>query len=127
MGKKCEDEKEGTMNMMGSDREDEASPGKQVDLEDNSKESDDDADYGCAFCTKSEGVNTGHMLGQNGEDNTDVSTSSFSEERAYVIHKCSVGLDSMSCVDVFGERRLLTKLEQSQVVYESCATWEQSW
>lgn len=103
---KCEDEPEDTMNIMShSHNATESAPGNAA-----ANTSDDEDDYEFAFCTTEEMANTGHLLGQNGEETTDVTTGSFSEGRAYVIPKGSVGLDSMSSVDVFGERKLLTNI-----------------
>lgn len=78
-------------------------------------ESDGDQDYEIAFCTVHEAgnvVNTGHILGQKGEVVDSAETVSFDQERAYVIPKGSVGLDSMSSVDVFGDHTLLTDIRQ---------------
>lgn len=55
------------------------------------------------------GENTGEVLRENGSTET-VMTHSFNSQRASVIPSGSVGLDSMSSVDVFGDRRLLPSI-----------------
>lgn len=79
--------------------------------DDNSESSDEGDDaYGYAFCTTSatteEGTEIGHIHQQDGTV-TDEPTSSFSQRRASVIPVGSIGLDSMSSVDIFGDKKLL--------------------
>lgn len=82
--------------------------------DDNSVWSDDDDNaYGYAFCTVSsstkEGTEIGHIHQQDGTIR-DVSTSSFNKQRASVIPVGSIGLDSMSSVDIFGNKELLRNI-----------------
>lgn len=78
-------------------------------------ESSDESDdaYGYAFCTasgaKEEGIEVGHIHQQDGKV-TDVTTSSFNEQRASVLPLGSIGLDSMSSVDIFGDKKLLNNI-----------------
>lgn len=55
-------------------------------------------------------TNTGHITNEAGETTESVMTNSFNSRRAYVIPRGSVGLDSMSSVDVFGERSMLSNI-----------------
>lgn len=67
-----------------------------------------------AFCTADlsvDDVNVGHIHSQDGQVKKDIQTNSFNEGRASVIPKGSIGLDSMSSVDLFGDRNLLTDIE----------------
>lgn len=73
----------------------------------------DDQEYEVAFCMSDNPnitINDGHLLSQEGGVVDNVRTNSFDKKRAYVIPKGSVGLDSMSSVDVFGEQRLLSNI-----------------
>lgn len=66
-----------------------------------------------AFCTSNElagSGDTGYVHGQDGMKKMSVTTNSFSKERTQVIPKGSIGLDSMSSVDLFGDRHLLTEI-----------------
>lgn len=54
--------------------------------------------------------NTGHIVNESGERVESVMTHSFNSKRAYVIPEGYVGLDSMSSVDVFGDKRLLSNI-----------------
>ena len=54
--------------------------------------------------------NTGHITNESGEKVEIVMTHSFNNKRAYVIPPGSVGLDSMSSVDVFGDKSLLSDI-----------------
>lgn len=42
----------------------------------------------------------------------DVTTNSFNKRRAHVIPEGSISLDSMSSVDMFGDRRMLNNIHQ---------------
>lgn len=63
--------------------------------------------YEYAFCTGADETDVGHAMSQRGELKETIRTSSFSATRAPVIPSGSVGLDSMSSVDLFSDRRLL--------------------
>lgn len=70
--------------------------------------------YEFAFCTATEpiqDVNIGYIHSQDGGIKKDIQTNSFNEGRASVIPKGSVGLDSMSSVDLFGDKHLLSDIE----------------
>lgn len=54
--------------------------------------------------------NEGRIVGSDGEQIESVMTHSFNSKRAYVIPHGSVGLDSMSSVDVFGDERMLSDI-----------------
>ena len=73
----------------------------------------DSKGYGMSFCTSNEKLkkaSSGQLLGQEGEVVGDVATNSFNNKKAHVIPRGSVGLDSMSSVDVFGDSSLLTNI-----------------
>lgn len=75
-----------------------------------------DTDYDIAFCMEDERtVNTTDrkLLSQDGGVMDKVRTGSFNN-RAHVIPQGSVGLESMSSVDVFGERSLLTSIHRAR-------------
>jgi len=55
-------------------------------------------------------AHAGHITNENGEGIESVMTHSFNTRRAHVIPRGSVGLDSMSTVDVFGEKRMLKNI-----------------
>lgn len=55
-------------------------------------------------------TNTGHITNEIGEKVESVMIHSFNRRRACVIPRGSVGLDSMSSVDVFGEKRMLSNI-----------------
>lgn len=114
--KKCDnDDNEQTMNIMGSKAAEltvTGGPGR-AGAGDGQPGDDKDEEYEFAFCTAKEDddtIDSGQLLSQDGGVAEGVRTSSFSRKRGYVIPKGSVGLDSMSSVDVFGERALLTNI-----------------
>lgn len=99
---KCEKAKEGTTNVMTHEMASES-------------EDDDDKSYGLSFCTSDVESDTyrGELLSQKGRALESVTTNSFNKHRVYVIPKGSIGLDSMSSVDIFGDRRMLRNIRPS--------------
>lgn len=76
---------------------------------------EDENDYKVAFCMSDKhaaNTNEGQLLSQKGGIIDEVRTDAFNKKRAYVIPEGSVGLDSMSSVDVFGEKRLLKNIRK---------------
>lgn len=74
-------------------------------------ENEDDCEI--ALCTSHEPgpeADSGHLFRQHGEVGDDVLANSFNRKRGQVILEGSVGLDSMSSIDVFGDSRLLTNI-----------------
>lgn len=76
----------------------------------------DDHEY--AFCTHAsiaqDDADVGHLLSQEGDIRQGIRTASFNRKRASVIPAGSVGLDSMSSIDLFGEKDLLTDIHTVQ-------------
>lgn len=73
-------------------------------------------DYeGVSFCLSgTNNENSGHVMNQQNERIESVMTHSFNKDRSHVIPRGSVGLDSMSSVDVFGDPRLLHNIRKAR-------------
>lgn len=72
--------------------------------------------YECAFCTAGtydNGDCTGDAPTQTGGEQKEQRSGSFDHSRAHVLPSGSVGLDSMSTVDIFGDERLLTNIRRA--------------
>lgn len=109
---KCEDKDadkpQATMNVMSTPADEDD---KQADS------SDGNEGYEFAFCTlgvEAREFHEGELLSQAGELKQEIQTNSFNKKRASVLPPGSVGLDSMSSVDIFGEARLLTDIHGVQ-------------
>lgn len=89
-----------------SDEDDESHQESESDEEQPLENSlGEDEEHECSYCTIStvgDAMSSGKLMNQGEAITENVRTNSFNKKRAYVIPKGSVGLDSMSSVDVFG-------------------------
>lgn len=110
--RKCKDHiNKQMMHAMTSQGDHKTDNDQQKEADSTSGEQDERYEY--AFCTtgqKSENTDMGLLLSQEGSVKDKIQTNSFNARRAHVIPDGSVGLDSMSSVDVFGDGRLLTNV-----------------
>lgn len=80
-------------------------------------EDGDDLDgYECAFCTGAHDDDelAGSALAQESANQESQKSGSFDHGRAHILPSGSVGLDSMSTIDIFGDSRLLTNIHRTK-------------
>lgn len=69
---------------------------------------DEDEDYDRAiFCAKDVEAHKGQLFRQEGEFGNSFVTNPFNRKRGKVVEEGSIGLDSMSTVDIFADRNML--------------------
>lgn len=85
------------------------------------QDEDDETYQDVMFCMTGQEVHTGQLFKQVGGEADSVQTNSFNEKRVRVVSEGSIGLDSMSTVDIFADKRLLRNVRfVDDTMYIAC-------